>query len=62
MPQLKKFIMTQDKTMSDELIARGFLLLSNNCGIYTFLNVPKENFSFSNFDMTKIHFTNRLCI
>ena len=62
MSQPNKFIITQDKSMSDELIARGFLLLSNNSGTYTFVNKMPENFSFADFDMTKIHFTNKLCI
>lgn len=62
MSQFKKFIITQDKSVSDELIAHGFLLLSNNCGTYTFINESKKNFSFSNLDKTKINFTDRLCI
>ena len=62
MSQLKKFIITEDKSMSDQLIAHGFLLLSNNCGVYTFVNEPQKNFCFDNFDMTKIHFTNKLFI
>lgn len=62
MSQSKKFIITQDKSVSDKLIAHGFLLLSNNCGTYTFVNEPRENFNFSKFDMTKIHFTDKLFI
>lgn len=62
MSQSKKFIITQDKSMSDQLIAHGFLLLSNNCGVYTFVNEPQKNFSFDSFDLTKIHFTNKLFI
>jgi hypothetical protein len=62
MSQSKKFIITEDKSMSDQLIAHGFLLLSNNCGVYTFVNEPHNNFSFDNFDMTKIHFTDKLFI
>ena len=62
MSQSKKFIITKDKSMSDQLVTHGFLLLSNNCGTYTFVNESKENFSFDNFDMTKIHFTNKLFI
>lgn len=62
MPQSKKFIITQDKSMGDQLIAHGFLLLSNNCGTYTFVNEQKENFNFSSIDATKIHFTDKLFI
>lgn len=60
MPQSKKFIITQDKSMSDKLIARGFLLLSNNSGVYTFVNQMPEKFSFNEFDVKKLHFTNKL--
>ena len=62
MPQFKKFIITQDKSMSDILITHGFLLLSNNCGTYTFVNKPQNGFSFDNFDITKIHYTDKLFI
>ena len=60
MPQSKKFIITQDKTMSDKLIAHGFLLLSNVSGTYTFINQMPEKFSFNEFDVKKLHFTNNL--
>jgi hypothetical protein len=62
MSQSKKFIITKDKSMSDQLVAHGFLLLSNNCGVYIFVNEPHNNFGFDNFDMTKIHFTDKLFI
>ena len=62
MSQSKKFIITQDKSTSDQLIACGFLLLSNNCGTYTFVNESQKNFNFDHFDMIKIHFTDKLFI
>ena len=62
MSQSKKFIITQDKSMSDQLIAHGFLLLSTHCGVYTFVNEQHTNFCFDNFDMTKIYFTDKLFI
>lgn len=62
MSQSKKFIITQDKSMSDELVAHGFLLLSNICGTYTFVNDPEKKFNFSSVDTTKIHFTDKLFI
>ena len=58
----KKFIMVQSEAVANQLIASGFVLLSNNCGTYTFLNEQKGNFNFSNFDMTKVHFTDKLYI
>ena len=62
MPQLKKFIVTQDESVSNKLIAHGFILLSNVCGTYTFVNERKEKFDFSSVDTTKIHFTNKIYI
>lgn len=60
MSQSKKFIMTQDKTVCDKLVANGFCLLSENCGVYIFINQAPEKFSFDEFDVKKVHFTNNL--
>ena len=46
MPQ-KKFIITQDESVSNILLAHGFRLLSNVCGTYTFVNQTAEKFNFS---------------
>lgn len=62
MPQSKKFIITQDKSVSDVLIAHGFTLLSNMCGTYTFINSTPEKFDFNSIDSTKVHFTNKINI
>lgn len=62
MPQNKKFIITQDNSMSNILIAHGFRLLSNICGTYTFVNQTAEKFNFNSVDTAKIHFTNKLNI
>lgn len=62
MSQQKNFIITQDKTVSNILIAHGFHLLSNVCGIYTFMNEAKEKFDFNSIDTTKVYFTNKLNI
>ena len=61
MPQ-KKFIITQDQSMSNILIAHGFRLLSNICGTYTFINDTVEKFDFSSVDTAKLYFTNKLNI
>lgn len=61
MPQ-KKFIITQDKSVSNLLIAHGFRLLSNISGTYTFVNENPEKFNFADIDTTKLHFTNILHI
>lgn len=60
MSQSKKFIITQDKSMSEMLIAHGFLLLSNNSGTYTFVNKSSENFVFDMLDVNKLYFTDKL--
>ena len=62
MTKSKKFIITENKSISDELIANGFLLLSNSGGVYTFINQTKCKFNFSSIDTTKIHFTDKLCL
>lgn len=62
MPQLKKFIITQDQSVSNFLIAHGFRLLSNINGTYTFINEQKENMNFANIDFSKVHFTDKLFI
>lgn len=61
MPQ-EKFIITQDKAVSNILIAHGFHLLSSVCGTYTFVNGTNEKFNFDSIDATKLHFTNILHI
>lgn len=62
MPQKKNFIVTQDKSVSNILIAHGFRLLSNICGTYTFMNEVPEKFDFSSIDSKKICFTNKINI
>lgn len=58
----KKFIIVQSESVANQLIANGFILLSNICGTYTFINEDKESFSFSNVDANKIIFTDKLYI
>ena len=60
MPQSKKFIMTQDKSVCDKLIASGFCLLSDVCGTYTFANTCNVNFNFEEIDIKKLVYTNKL--
>ena len=60
MPQSKKFIMTQDKSVCDKLVANGFYLLSEICGTYTFANTGNVNFNFEEIDIKKLVYTNKL--
>lgn len=61
MPQ-KKFIITQDQSVGNLLLANGFHLVSNISGVYTFINEIPTNFNFSSIDTKKIYFTNNLHI
>ena len=61
MPQ-KKFIITQDASVSNELLAHGFHLVSHIGNTYTFVNETSEKLNFSSIDTTKLHFTNILHI
>ena len=61
MPQ-KKFIVTQDASVSNTLIAHGFRLVSHIGNTYTFMNETPEKFNFDSVDTTKLHFTNILHI
>lgn len=61
MPQSKQnFIVTTDESAAKSLLAVGFKIISQNGGVYTFINQPPKNFNFEHFDVTKIHYTNML--
>lgn len=60
MPQSKKFIMTKDKSVCDKLVANGFCLLSDVCGMYTLANVDNAHFNFEEIDIKKLIYTDRL--
>ena len=58
MPQ-KKFIITRDEIIANQLLASGLRLLSNVSGTYIFINDPVK-FNFEQFDKKSICFTNNL--
>lgn len=58
----KRFIVTQNESVANKLIAHGFNLLSNVCGTYTFVNHTPEKFNFSSIDITNLYFTNNISI
>jgi hypothetical protein len=62
MSQEKKFIITQDQQTAEILLTANFQLVSNIGTIYTFLNEVPKNFSFANFDKSKIVYTSTLAI
>ena len=60
MSQKKNFIKTTDKATADKLISEGLQLVSQDNGVYTFLNQLSKNFSFDGVDKTKMAYTNIL--
>ena len=60
MPQPKKFILTQDKSVCDKLVANGFYLLSYIGDIYTLVNKDNINLNFEEVDIKKLVYTDRL--
>ena len=62
MSQSKKFIITQDKQTAEVLLGANFQLVSHIDTTYTFLNEVPKNFSFVNFDKSKIVYTSTLAI
>lgn len=57
-----KFIITQDEKTAKLLLSSNFQLVSQNGTVYTFLNEVPKNFSFANFDKSKIAYTNIIAI
>ena len=62
MSQKKNFIKTSDTGIAEHLLNAGFKLVSQDNGIYTFLNQPPKNFVFDGVDKTKMAYTNTLNI
>lgn len=62
MSQKQNFIITKDKDTAEILLAANFQLISNMGDTYTFLNNVPKNFSFANFDKSKIVYTSVLAI
>jgi hypothetical protein len=55
------FIRTQDIKVSEILKSLGFKLIDDTNGFYTFINDKSLKFS-KDIDMSKIHYTNMLCL
>lgn len=55
-----KFILTQDEQTAKTLLASGFKLVNHVGTTYTFLNEVPNNFSFANFDKSKIAYSSIL--
>ena len=61
MDYFKKFIITQNESVANKLLASGFRLLTNVSGTYTFINEPNK-FNFEQFDKKSVCFTDNLHI
>lgn len=57
---LDKFIKTKDDAIAEKLVNLGFVKLSFNMGEYTFINNNDIKLSFSELDLKKLHFSNKL--
>lgn len=57
----KKFIIVNDKSTADKLVAAGFVLLSQIGGTYTFQNDPKK-LTFAGLDTNKLCYSNILSL
>ena len=62
MSQKKNFIKTTDKETAEKLISLGFQLMSQDNGVYTFLNQSSNNFNFDEVDSKKMAYTNILSL
>jgi len=56
----EKFIVVQDVSTANKLIANGFTLVSNMNGTYTFMNTTLKCFNFEDIDTKKLVYTNIL--
>ena len=56
----QKFIIVQDVDTANKLILNGFQLVSTANDIYTFMNVIPQHFNFSEIDIKKLVYTDRL--
>ena len=58
----KKFILVQDDTTANKLVASGFQIVSKINNTYTFMNQVPQHFSFDEVDKSKLAYTNILSI
>ena len=58
----KKFIIVQDETTANKLVAGGFQIVSKINNTYTFMNQVPQHFSFDEVDKSKLAYTNILIL
>ena len=59
---MKKFIITKDEATANKLLTCGFQLVSNVCGVWTFMNIAPKNFNFAEIEKGKCSYTDILCL
>lgn len=57
---MKKFIITKNEATANKLLTCGFQLVSNNAGVWTFMNIVPTNFSFAEIDKKTYSYSNNL--
>lgn len=60
MSQHTKFIKTTDEKIAEKLVGLGFIKLNHCMGEYTFINNQDVKLSFSDLDLKKVCFSNKL--
>ena len=58
----KKFIIVQDETTANKLVASGFQIVSKINNTYTFMNQVPRHFNFDEIDKSKLAYTNILSL
>lgn len=58
----KKFIFTYDKEVREQLITLGYIEVQTSAHFYMFVNNTKMNFAENDIDMSKVKFTNIMCV
>ena len=57
-----KFIIVQDETTANKLLASGFQVVSHINNVYTFINQTPMHFNFNEIDVKKLVYSNMLSI
>ena len=58
----KKFIFTYDKEVREQLITLGYIEVQTPAHFDMFVNNTKMNFAENDIDMSKVKFTNIMCV
>lgn len=59
---MKKFIITKDEPTANKLVTYGFPLVSKINGVWTFMNITPQNFSFAEIEKGKYSYSDILCL